>query len=152
MRYRWRQERLRKLEIAFFGIGIVIPLATATTLLSLDAYHPKITGICWAAVDPYFCKDSYVGWCQENKTFGENMVLTEWLTAMAWIALTFFIIVVSMVLLFLTVRAQESRSGRWSPDGPDRRSQMAVVKIASSYLGTATYGFSGASLNSCLCI
>lgn len=135
MRYRWTQRRLRKLEMAFFGVGIAAPVTTAISLLAMDAYHPKVTGICWIGVDPYYCKDSSVGWCAENKTFGDHLRLVLIISTYIWLLSTLVIIVVSMVLLFLTVRAQEAKSSRWSPNGQERTSQVAVVKLASSYLG-----------------
>ena len=123
------------MEVVFFGVGIIMPLLVSIIFLSLGSYHPKASGTCWVGSDPFFCRDSYVGWCKSNKTWGDNFRLSRLIGATVWIGLTYIIILMSMFILFITVRQQEVRVARWSSFAHEGRSQKAVVKMACGYLG-----------------
>ena len=45
----------------------------------------------------------------------------------------FTIIIVSMILLFLTIRNQEQRTARWSQKASERRAQKMVVNYRMEY-------------------
>lgn len=140
VRYNWPESKMRRLEVLFFGIGIFVPLALASTLLLMGAFQPKSFGTCWVGSDPYFCRDSNVGWCKQHKQdWFEKFPLVRLLASQVWILLVLLTIIVSTTLLYLTVRSQERRAARWSSFAHEGRSQKAVVQVAACYLGKDLY-------------
>ena len=146
VRYNWPESRMRRVEVLFFGIGIFVPLALSSTLLLMGAFQPKNFGTCWVGSDPYFCRDSNVGWCKQHKKgWVDRFPLVRLLVSQVWMALVLLTIIVSMTLLYLTVRSQERRAARWSSFAHEGRSRRAVVQLAACYLGKGRL-----SLNVCV--
>ena len=128
---------MRKAEVVFFSIAILVPLISATSLLIVGAYNVKFSGFCWVMPDPYVCRDSNAGWCAEHQAgWSRKFGFIRMVVAQLWIAVVMTVIFVSMVLLYLTVRSQEQRVSRWSSHAHAGRSQKTVVKLAAMYLGT----------------
>jgi hypothetical protein len=160
IRYRWTASQMRRAEYVFFTFGILLPLATSLTAVSIGAMNPTAGGTCWISAYPFFCMDSYVGWCRENKTWGVHQDQYKFLMGTVPILVGLVIVLGSMVLLYLTARRcalqeQQRRSKRRLSSSNiinngtpsrrrsisstnaehQRRAQKTVLFSASLYLG-----------------
>jgi hypothetical protein len=158
IRYRWTASQMRRAEYVFFALGILLPFATTLTALSIGAMNPTAGGTCWISAYPFFCVDSYLGWCRENKRWGVHQDQYKLFMGTVPIVIGLVIVMGSMVLLYLTARHCEqqeqqrrSQARRQSSsnkirnnDSPRRRSisskhkrraQKTVLFSASLYLG-----------------
>jgi hypothetical protein len=158
IRYRWTASQMRRAEYIFFALGVLLPFATTLTALSIGAMNPTAGGTCWISAYPFFCVDSYLGWCREKKRWGVHQDQYKLFMGTVPIVIGLVIVMGSMVLLYLTARHCEqqeqqrrSQARRQSSsneininDSPKRRStsrnhrrraQKTVLVSASLYLG-----------------
>ena len=90
----------------------------------------------WIQPHPIRCELApYAEWCKQQPTYrGWNWEIYQLLFANFWIALVLVIVLVSMVLLYCTVRAQETRAATWSDAARNGRDQKRVVNKAIRFI------------------
>ena len=90
-----------RIEPWMHAISNVIPITTAIILVCLDMFHPKYT-ICWIATKPWGCV-KHPNTCEA----AANAPYFEFAFGHLWFIITIVIQVVSMTLIYYTVRQRE---------------------------------------------
>jgi hypothetical protein len=134
VRYNVREQSLKRVGILFFVFGFLFPLGTAIGVTSAGAMNPTTGNVCWVNTNPYTCWGNPDSLCK-----GAN---TEWTWKISfycgvlWIVLSLLVVIVSMIILFVTVRNQERRTrGQWSDAATEGRRQKQVMHKAMLYIG-----------------
>lgn len=115
VRCNWTEKRLRMAEKVFFSVSVSIPLITAIASAALGLLNPVSMGFCWIEAWPWYCigrTGGFIGeWCSENMR-SENSIIYRWAFSSVFILLVLVLVIVSMVLLFISVRNQETRAAK----------------------------------------
>lgn len=129
VRYNWKEQRMRRAEIVFFTLGFIFPLGVAIGLAVAGAMHPTTGSICWINNYLYTCWRNPDPFCEEaNSDWIWNLRLY---LGMLWIVLALVVVIVSMILLYITVRYQEQRMSRYYSDAAaEGRRQKQVMNKA----------------------
>ena len=155
VRYSWRDAKLKPFERNVIAFAVFGGIISATVPAATKAMNAVIPGYCWIAPYPAQCIfNSYYEWCQDEPTARGLQAYTfrTWFATL-WIATTMVVVLVSMSVLFWTVRQQEKRAARFSDAAREGRAQKKVIFKAFLYLVTylLTYAPAVASLYICSC-
>lgn len=146
VRYRWTELSLRKFEKVCYFIGIVYPISTAIYLAYFRQYNAMLLSVCWInqypiACDPYnYELDStreLEPWCNSHPDLVSDEAASTSILFFVYsaLAMVFLIVVVSMILLFLTIRSQEQKTARWSHAAQSGRYQKKTIQRAMLLIG-----------------
>lgn len=131
IKYSWSETRIHKeAEIYMHGIPWFLSLSAAITQLSLKLFNPADWD-CWIAPYPADCTSSHdvnkggTGLAETDCIRGDNAEIYRWsfFFAPLWAAIAFCII--SMIMIYQTVREKEQRSQRHSIRSYVRTTQLS---------------------------
>jgi len=108
VKYSWREDRLRKLEIAM-RVCLLVAFVWGMIPIPFELYNPT-EFFCWIQVYPINCDvDDEIDCIR-----GNHVTAVRWITAGVPQLLCIFCIVVSMVMLYRAVNSQATRMLRMS--------------------------------------
>eukprot|EP00980_Cylindrotheca_fusiformis_P009394 scaffold2053_cov112-Cylindrotheca_fusiformis.AAC.9 len=138
VRYSWNDQQMHKAEIAFYTVGISIPLVTAIWAAVDGKMGNLPIGICWINMTPQKCEDEMGGalideYC-DDVARGDDSFAFQIGLAMVWVLLTLVVTFYSMISLFCFVRKLENRSAQWSLTSRHGQLQKKVLLRAMMYI------------------
>lgn len=119
VRYRWGKDKMRRMEIICYILGLIIPFGAAVYLAIMGLFNPYVTGFCWINQYPGICapydKEADESGAVEDycNDFGPDLVTSEeantaiLIFAYPLIGGVFLVVVVSMGLLYHSIQSQE---------------------------------------------
>ena len=133
----WRDQQMATFEKIVLVWSILYSLVLGFLLLfnkSIGLTEPN--GFCWIGPTPFYCV--YYDWefCEENFDEFSSKYYSFRQAASVVVGVTLIIVIVSMNILFCTVRNQEQRAAQWSDAAAEGRSQKKVVNKALLIIGT----------------
>ena len=143
VRYQWSERSMRRMEKCCYTFGVLYPLVSSVYLAFTNQLHVNIAGFCWIGQYPIVCSDFYYeqdgsieAWCIENEQFSsEQTSRSQLIFAYSIVGSVLITIIISMVLLFRTIRAQEKRASRWSINAQSGRFQKKTIQRAILLIG-----------------
>eukprot|EP00980_Cylindrotheca_fusiformis_P028518 scaffold22607_cov123-Cylindrotheca_fusiformis.AAC.15 len=138
VRYAWRNQRMRKAEIAFYTVGIAVPLAGGIWAAVSNSITNFPVGFCWIGVTPLECEDEMGGplfdeYCDDILLLENGRIYRDVLS-MAALFFAILAIAYSMISLFCYVRKQEKQAARWSLTSQRGQQQKKVLVRATMYI------------------
>ena len=140
--FEWRQPRMAIFEKIVFVWTFLYAITTTIVLIATNSLGVTSMGYCFIASTPFYCDQlgskceyAYPGYDQKNYD-------TVWIFRMQCVAVTmlsFIIIVVSMVILFCTVRRTEKKAAQWSATAAQGNAQKKVIYKAILLSGVYIY-------------
>jgi len=127
-----------RMEKLFMAIGFGIPLITGAYATASRMMNPMTVGFCFINANPPECTYWETGavfdeYCETALT-GENLLINQAAFANMWVLLIIFVIIYSMISLYLFVRKQERRGAFWIYNNQDRRLEKKVLAKAIMYI------------------
>jgi hypothetical protein len=147
VRYNWSEGNMRLFEKVCYAIGFLFPIVSASYLAATNQFNANSAGFCWINQYPMFCSSEFPvyeedpaleTWCSNYPGLisEEQSNQSQLRYCVPWVALVFLMVVISMILLFLTVREQEQRILRWSTNAQEGKYQKKVIQKAMLYIGS----------------
>ena len=151
IKFQFSDRQMRVSERYFFGINTAIPLLAAVLILIDRGFNPIAKGFCYVFTSPMICLKMFKGpavgtsqevtiqnYCDDEAEIrGKHSELYSVVLFFGPVLVVLLIIVVSMGMLFWTVRTQELRTAQWSAARAGRHQKRVFVQgmlYVSAYL------------------
>ena len=136
--YEWQKDRMAIFEKIVFVWTLLYAVTTTIAIGATNSLGVTTMGYCWIASTPWYCDQLGVYCGSAYSDFDPEQYNTVWafrMSALAVTALNFIVIIVSMVILFCTVRRQEKRAAQWSHTAAQGNAQKKVIYKAILLIG-----------------
>ena len=113
VKFNWREARLKQAERVFFPSAVLFTVGSGIYLAFIKQFNPMGSGFCYIAPSPFLLEGAASGGDSQYTRGADHFLLYRMVFGFGWVGVTLVVVAYSMISIFLFVRNQQSRIGRY---------------------------------------